>query len=272
MDRDWLDLGAGAGLKYRYEAPSGDSGKTFVCFNPLTGDLDLWDGEIGPALRAAGHGTLLWNLPGQEGSPAPADAALDDVLFTRAAAALVEAVGPVHPVHVGLSIGGLFAARAWLAGVPAEALVLVNTLRRPGPRLAAINDAVFRCAQVGGQAMIKDLLGPLLFNAGWLEAHRSEFFVEARYEPLAPDLGAYRLLSDSRSIDWDLPYEALSLPVLVVSGLKDRVFYDPEDVADCAARLPEGRRVDVPDSGHMLPLERPRALIDALLHFASAIL
>ena len=66
------------------------------------------------------------------------------------------------------------------------------------------------------------------------------------YEPLALDSGHYKLLAEAgRSGNWEIPYESLNLPVLVVTGLQDRVFLDLNDVDELFARLPNARRVDM---------------------------
>jgi pimeloyl-ACP methyl ester carboxylesterase len=80
------------------------------------------------------------------------------------AVVLLKQLQPTRPVLVGLSIGGLFAARAWIAGIAAEALVLINTLRKPSIRLQWIGDALVRAAEVGGLDLFRDLYLPLLMN------------------------------------------------------------------------------------------------------------
>ena len=54
------------------------------------------------------------------------------------------------------------------------------------------------------------------------------------------------------------------MPALVLSGLQDRVFFDAADVTALSARLPHAERIDLPDVGHLVPMERPRAVVDAL--------
>ena len=75
-------------------------------------------------------------------------------------------------------------------------------------------------------------------------------------------------IHEALDVDWEIPYESLHLPVLVVTGLQDRVFLDLNDVDELFARLPNGRRVDMHDAGHLIPMERPEALAEALLDFA----
>ena len=62
-----LELSPGNTLNYELIAPR-DHGATFVFFNALSGDKDMWSAAVGDALRAAGHGLLLYNLRGQAGS------------------------------------------------------------------------------------------------------------------------------------------------------------------------------------------------------------
>jgi pimeloyl-ACP methyl ester carboxylesterase len=151
--------------------------------------------------------------------------------------------------------------------------VLINTLRREGPRLKWIGDALVRAAEVGGLDLFRDLFLPLLMNNDWLATNRSNFLKpEPEYASLPPESGHYKLLSEAgREADWELPYERLNLPVLVVTGLQDHVFLEPNVVDDLFSRLPRGRRIDMPDAGHLIPAERPEALADNLLSFAKEV-
>ena len=263
-------LGPQDSLYYEYEAPKAESGFTFIFFNALTGDTNNWETIIGPRLREAGHGTLAYNLRGQANSKFSPGLKLDVDLIVGDAIGLLDEIKPPRPIMVGLSIGGLFAARVWLKGAEALGLVLINTLRREGPRLKWIGDALVRAAEVGGLDLFRDLFLPLLMNEEWLEINRSGFLkLHAEYTALSPESGHFKLLSKAgREADWDLPYERLNLPVLVVTGLQDHIFLDPNVVKDQYSRLPQGRRVDMPDAGHLLPAERPEALADNLMYFA----
>lgn len=268
-----LELGPNDQLYYEHIPPSADRAATFVFFNALTSDTGAWESVIGPRVRAAGHGTLAFNFRGQSDSPFSADLTLDADLMAADAVKLLAATQPRRPVLVGLSIGGLFAARAHLAGAAAEALVLINTLRKDGPRLKWVGDALVRAVEVGGLDLFRDLFLPLLVNEEWQRANRGNFIApEAAYTPLASGHGHYKLLAEAgRTADWDLPYETLDLPTLVITGLQDHVFLEPAVVAELAARLPQGRRVDMPDAGHLIPAERPEALADHLIAFAKEV-
>jgi pimeloyl-ACP methyl ester carboxylesterase len=59
--------------------------------------------------------------------------------------------------------------------------------------------------------------------------------------------------------------------VLNVTGLQDRVFYEAEVVDHLFALLPDARREDWADCGHMVPLERPERLAESLARFGAEI-
>jgi 3-oxoadipate enol-lactonase len=264
-------LGPEDALAYEHRPPRAAAGVTFVFFNALTGDAASWDAVIGPALREQGHGTLLWNFRGQKDSPFGGPAAIGAAQIVADAVRLLEAERPARPVYVGLSIGGLFAAQAHLAGAACAGLLLINTLRRAGPRLEWVNAAVHRAALTGGGRLLQDLYLPLLAGPAWQAANRAGFLKDEAYEPLDPGSGTALLLAAGKGADWDLPYECLAVPVTVLSGLQDRVFFDPADVAELAARLPDALRVDLPDAGHLLTMERPEAITDACLALAQRV-
>ena len=265
-----LEIGPDEALHYVYAAAAGD-GATCVLVNALTSDASMWEAEVAPSLRAAGLGTLVYNLRGQPDSPVAPDRCLDADLIVGDLVRLLDHVAPARPILVGLSIGGLFAARAVLAGCQAEGLVLLNTLRRMGPRLAWFGDAMKKIVDIGGLELMGDLMAPFIVAEDRLAAMAPSRDDIAGYQPPDKASGAYRLLVDTQDADWDLPYEELTLPVWCLSGLQDRVFYDAADVRALAARLPDGRLIDIPEAGHMLPVECPAKVVDALLTFAGSL-
>ncbi len=268
-----FQLGPQDAIYYEHYAPTSSKGCSFVFFNALTGDTNTWESVIGPKLRSEGHGTLAYNLRGQSDSPFSPDLRLDVDLIVDDALKLIAEIKSIRPILVGLSIGGLFAARAWLQGAEALGLVLINTLRRDGPRLKWIGDALVRAVEIGGLDLFRDLFIPLLVNEEWLEDNRSNFLkLDRSYTPLDPGSGHYKLLAEAgRDADWDLPYEQLTLPTLVITGLQDHVFREREVIEDLFSRLPRGRRIDMKNAGHLIPNERPAALADLLLNFGKEI-
>ena len=268
-----LQLGSDDAIYYEHKAPAGPGGCTFVFFNALTGDTNTWESVIGPKLRDEGHGTLVYNLRGQTDSPFSPELRLDVDLIVDDALKLLAEVKPIRPILVGLSIGGLFAARAWLQGAEALGLVLINTLRKDGPRLRWIGDALVRAVEVGGLDLFRDLFLPLLVNEDWLDDNRSNFLKpDTTYTPLDTGSGHYKLLSEAgRDADWNLPYEQLTLPTLVITGLQDHVFREREVIEELFSLIPNGKLADMKTAGHLIPNERPAELTDMLLNFGKEI-
>ena len=269
----YLEIGPQDKLFYEHHPPADADRGSFVFFNALTADTTAWEAVIGPLLRDAGYGTLTYNLRGQTDSPFSPEIELSEKLIVDDAVRLLAEVSPVRPILVGLSIGGLFAARAWLAGTAASGLVLINTLRCEGPRLKWIGDALVRAVEIGGLPLFRDLFLPLLMGEDWLHKNRADFVLpDADYTALSPGSGHYKLLSEAgRHADWDIPYEKLRLPTLVITGLQDHVFLEKETVDALFARIPDGRRFDMPAAGHLIPAEQPAALAETLISFAKEI-
>jgi len=263
-----LELAPGNTLNYEL-IEAKDGGATFVFFNALSGDKEMWRAAVGEALQASGHGMLLYNLRGQAGS-ATTQEMIDTASIIEDAQALLNHVKPHRAIHVGLSIGGLFSLRTHLSGGSgrADGIVLINTLRKDSPRLSWINDAVVRAAETGGFDLMKDLYSPLLMNVEWQAENRSGFLNDQPYTPCPPDDRALMLLKSGATADWQINYEAIDIPVLSISGLQDRVFYNAQDVIELSARMPQCECLDMADAGHMIPVERPAKLADALIEFA----
>ena len=259
---------------YTYNPPTSDAGVTFVFFNALTGDFGMWEGEIGDALRDAGHGTLSFNFRGQAQSPIGRDVTIDAAQMTADSALVLEHVKPPRAVLVGLSIGGLFAIQAWLDGlkdVNVVGNVFVNTLRRDGPRLQWINDGMMRCVEVGGLDLMRDLFMPLITNEEFQATVRENFLTDAGYTALTPADNDFNLLAAGGPANWDLSYEKIDMPVLVLTGQQDRLFYVEQDVADRTARMPNATRIDMANAAHMLPAERPAEFAHVLVDFAAGL-
>jgi 3-oxoadipate enol-lactonase len=267
-----LQIDADNGLYYELDRPTTAGAPTFVFVNAITGDTSMWQAEIGPALRAAGFGTLCYNFRGQANSPYSADMKLDQGVIVGDLARIVTALEIDKPALVGLSIGGLFAANAYLQGLGAAGIVLINTLRRIGPRIDWMNAGTLRMMQVAGPNLMRDIMTPLIFGPKYLAAHRHEFLQpDTAYEPLPADSGPYNLITWMGAADWNIDYGKLDCPTLVLTGPHDRIFYDADVVDELFARLPNATRIDMPEAGHMLPVELPEAFVAALKEFAGSL-
>jgi len=243
-------------LAYVAAPPERAGAPSFVFVNALTGDTGAWEAAVAPALRQAGFGTISYNLRGQEGSRFAPDLALTDAVIVADLRRLID--------------GGPYAAKAVLAGQAAAGLVLLNTLRVIGPRIAWVNDAMTKLVAHGGVGLFLDALFPLLVNEEKVAQARPNF-LKGPYEPLDPAHGHMNLMRHAAETDWAIDWSALALPVLSITGLEDRVFLNRAVVDRLYAKLPDARREDWADAGHLLPQERPERLADSLARFGSEI-
>ncbi len=253
-----------------HHPPARAGAPTFVFVNALTGSTDAWETTVAPTLRAQGFGTLSYNFRGQTDSPFDPALELTDRVIVADLERLLAETRPALPILVGLSIGGLYAARAVLNGSGVKGLVLLNTLREIGPRIDWVNTAMARIVAHGGVGLFLDALFPLLVN-GDFAAKARDNFLKGDYAPLPPDHGHMNLMRNAAETDWTLDYSALALPVLVITGLQDRVFLDRDVVDRLYATLPDARREDWAEAGHLLPQEAPERLAASLARFATEI-
>jgi len=268
-------INSGNGLFNLHTEPLRPDAPTFVFVNALTGSTDHWEQVIAPALRGHGFGTLSYNFRGQTDSPYSPGMALTPTLIVDDLGHLLAGIAPQRPVLVGLSIGGLFAAQAIQAqairaGAAASGLVLLNTLREIGPRIAWVNDALPAIAAHGGVQLFMDAMFPLVVNQEFAAKARPNF-LKGGYQPMDPDHPHLNLMQHASAADWDINWSGLDLPVLNITGLQDRVFYEPEVFERLYATLPDARREDWADCGHMIPLERPERLAESLARFGAEI-
>lgn len=264
-----LQLDTSNSLYYEHHAVEGKPTVVFV--NALTGSTDHWEQVVAPACRDAGFGTLSYNMRGQVNTELGPDAVPDCDLIVADLQHLLRELSPHQPVLCGLSIGGLFAAKAALAGSDVKALILLNTLREIGPRLQWMNEGMMHVLDTGGFPLMLDMYLPLLTGENFHEAKRADHLKGAGYTAEDKNTGAYRLMKAAVKTDWDINYEKLGMPVLGIFGLQDRVFYDAAVVEKLAQRMPDYRQVDWQNAGHLLPLEVPEQLASAVVDFVSGL-
>lgn len=264
-----LDLSPGEALYYEYSAPTTKT-KTFVFVNSLTGGTAMWSGEICPRLQAAGYGTLCYNFRGQAETVFADDTDLTPALIVEDLGRLIGEVAPPNPILVGLSIGGLYAAQAYQAGLQSMVcgLVLINTLRKPSQRLAWINRSIVQLMKIGGGRLVRTANMPGLASPALLEKMWDTTFTGEAFEAPGKTDGLLRLMIGSLETDWDFAYEALNRPVLLLTGALDRVFRIEADIAELKARIPNAEEIRYENAGHIIPAEDPPRFCDDLMAFA----
>lgn len=243
-----------------------DDGPTVVLSHCWTGTRATW-ATVARRLALGGNRVVLYDQRGHGGSTsaeaAPAIPMLGDDLR-----AVLDATGARDAVLVGHSMGGMsvlsyagehpehFAAHA-------RAVVLVSTaarvLGRPVPsRLLnmALGEGLewTRRGRVG-RAMVRRSIGQ--------QARRSH--IDLTLEGFANTTPAARVgyLVAMAAMDLRTAIERVTVPATVLVGTRD-VLTPPRLSRQLAEALPDAELVVVPGAGHMLPLEEPDRIIDAI--------
>ena len=257
-----------AGGAVRYFASG--SGEPLLLVHGLGGSAANWV-EVLPSLVDRFR-CLVPDLPGHAGStPLPRRASVAD--FAAVAARVLEAEEAAGALVAGHSFGGLVALRlaqsrpALVRGLllmsPAgigsgtrlvQAVVLANTALRPG-RLAA----PFRFRYADRAWYRRALFRP------WFVSDADALSADATHGLLTGLRGHVDLKVAGRAMLADDPradLENVRCPVVLLWGARDAQL-PLDDAFEYARRLRARLRV-VSDCGHLVPVERPRACLDAL--------
>ena len=243
-------------IYYEYVEPK-DGGFTCVFVNALTGDVSAWNGFIGESVVKNKDGYLVYNFRGQAKSKFDRNLDLNDSLIVNDLVNLLNFIKPKNIVLIGLSIGGLYAAMSLLKGVQAVGLVLINTLRKPSERLNWINNAMANAVKFGGTSLILDMVMPMIASPKFLSKMKSNALKYENYLGLDDFDGVSKLMHGGYTTDWDFDWSKLNLPVLIMTGHYDKVFRIEDDINDLIKNVRNVRRIEVPECGHLIPIEDP---------------
>jgi (E)-2-((N-methylformamido)methylene)succinate hydrolase len=253
----------------------GGAGEPLLLLHGLAGSAANWV-EVLPELLER-YRVVAVELPGHAGSaPLPAGASTAD--FAAVAADVLEAEGAVPAFVAGHSFGGLVALR--LAGSrpdlvrglllvspagirtatrAAEAVVLASATVRPGRLVAP-----FRHRWAGRAWYRRALFRPwFVSDAVAMTPEAAHGLLEAQGQHADTKVAGRAMIADD-------PREALdqvSCPAVVLWGARDRQL-PLEDAFEYARRLRAKLRL-VADCGHLVIVERPHAVVDALAELAA---
>jgi len=204
------------------------------------------------------------NLPGHGGSgPDPLETISE---YASWLGNQVRAIGPDPVTLVGHSMGSLIALETAARNVDMVAgLVLVATaaeMRVPTDLLEAARNKDTTAA-----AMLIKLSLPRHRGYGrpkdWIIRMSGEFLTAAESGVLAADLEACDTYRDTVAMA-----ERVRCPTLLILGEKD-VMTRPSAAQPLAAALADARIIVVEKAGHMLPLETPDGVTEAISLFSS---
>jgi len=241
-------------------APDLSRGDTVVCLHGAGGNGGLFSDLLGALVES--HSPLSFDQPGH-GRSGGLDSLGSVERMSAFTGALLARFGVERAVLVGHSMGGLVALQHALespAGV--RALVLVGT----AARIEVPDEFVEQMRRVTEGKDRRMFRREIYSPASAPEVMRRGFMEDLKTDPRAT-LGD---LLAARDFDARERLGEIRVPTLVIAG-EDEV----EGLRKAAEALESGiagaRRVEIPKAGHMLPIEQPQALADAIAGFLAEI-
>lgn len=213
--------------------------------------------EMIPALAAAGHRVLAIELPGYGLSEKPRDHRKYTTRYMSEAVALAaDKLGVKRFAMVGHSMGGKIALDEAVRGAPGlERMVLINAVglgvvpivRLLRPLAPAIVD------RVTPRLVTRGLVRAILNVAFTTDGRPTARDVEEYWAPSQDDGYARACRATLHNADWsrtsDDDLRAIRIPVLVITGLKDRLV---QRAGTRAELIPSARIVNIPEGGHIV--------------------
>ncbi|MBV9346488.1 MAG: alpha/beta fold hydrolase [Pseudolabrys sp.] len=249
---------AEAALNYRLEGARGD---WLVLVHEIGGSLETWTAVV-PAL-ARRFRVLRYDQRGAGGSARIAGDFRIETQVDDLRALITQVAAP--PCHIaGVAIGAAIAVR--LAATELELVKsLVLACPAPGVSAARIDYLEQRAAEVerDGMAAVAE---NSLANSYPEELREPEIFRAYRERFLANDPRSYAAINRGFArFDATPDLARLRCPALVLAGTKDRL-RPPDFVRGVAAQIPGAHYAEI-ESGHIMPVQKPDAMIEAMLGF-----
>lgn len=273
------------GRRVRY-VDIGEGAFGFVCIHGLGGCWQHYS-ELLPSLARLGRAIAL-DLPGFGASQMPAQPITLE-FFADTAAALAHEVGLDRVIVIGHSMGGPIALRfanrhsalaanlILLAGTVETfskllALREITRIAREQPAdTAAIYTEVLTCG-LPMPGPVKRAIAEhtsLRRAALWPYAHRPALLQPGTVATILAGAGARGALPTARAIGRSHPYrglEQIHCPILSIGGAHDRIV-PVANLESFDRNAPTARTVLLEDTGHLVMLERPRAVMEQVDRF-----
>jgi len=229
---------------------------TLIFIHGSGGDHTLWQGQVDALIGVAN--TLALDLPGHGASRGPGGAPIPEL--AGVVAGFLEDLQAPRPIPCGLSIGGaivlqmLIDRSSSLAGG-----VLVGT----GARLRVLPEIIAMIET--NYAGFVDMLGQFGASAKTEPARLQPVCAAAAACPPAVTAGDFKACDRFDVMD---RLDRINQPVLVISAEDDRL--TPPKYSDYLEKNIRGcQRVHIQDAGHLVPIEQPAALNQALMAFVA---
>lgn len=242
----------------------GGTGRPLLLLHGVGGSAWLWHG-LGPDLAGAGT-VVAMDLRGYGPSQWPGGEHCTTADHARDVGAVAAALGWDEFDVVGFSWGALVGLAVAASGAPVRRLVMIDLPPASGRSdtdipgfeddFASLADAVAAQQQAAPNA-IPDLVA---LYAGFGTRPEPGGRLRRDHDPFFLQRWLFR--NDDR---WD-ELAAVTQPILVVRAANSPILA-PDTAAAMVAAARGARLVEIPDTGHLIPLEQPAALTAAILDF-----
>lgn len=190
-------------------------------------------------------------------------------------AAVLDALGVDEPaVLCGLSMGGYVAFQFWRRHARRlKALVLCDTRSQADtPEVKANRRQTAERVLAEGPAFLAESMAERLF-AAQTRASRPQVVAAVREMILGADPRGVAAAAEGMALRPDMTAELaeIKMPVLVIVGCEDAIS-PPEEMRQMAAAIRGAELVEIPQAGHMAPMENPAAVNQAIREFLDAII
>ena len=234
-------------------------------------DHTMWQWQIDDL--AKDYRVIAPDLRGFGRSPAASgEVAMEQ--FADDLAVLLDVLGVTEPVvFCGLSLGGYIAWQFWRRHrARLAALILCDTRALADPpevaqgRLATAERVLAEGVSLLPETMLQRLFAPVTFT------QQPELIAATRRVMLkTPAAGAAAALRGmARRPDFTSQLGEINVPTLVVCGERDAIVTVSE-MRVIAACIAGAQFVEIPDAGHLAPLEKPASVNAAIRAFLAAV-
>lgn len=263
-----LTVAAHDGVELAVTVAGPDDGPTVVLAHCWMGSRRLW-AEVAQALADDGHRVVLYDQRGHGDSACPdRPPTIDDLAHDLRA--VLDAVGVERATFAGHSMGGM-TIQAYAAEHPehfaarAEGVVLVATAARVLGRALPATMVELLMGEGRSEWSRRGRLGYRVAR-GSLGAGARPEHVRLTLEGMVGTPGVVRagFLSAMSTMDLRTGNRTIAVPTTVIVGQRDRLT-PPRLARQLAASIEGSRLVVLPRVGHMLPLEAPEDVLDAIL-------
>jgi len=241
----------------------------FVHGFPL--DHTMWSAQV--AALSPHYRTIVPDLRGF-GVSSPTSGTASMRLFADDLATILEQLEVNQPVVLcGLSMGGYVAWQFWRHYADRlRGLVLCDTKASADTAEAAAGRHKLAAAVIAnGQSAASEAMLPKLFAPGTAES-KPELIERTRqmFERAQPESIAAALRGMAERPDATPWLAEIKLPTLVIVGAHDAIT-TADEMRTMAGKIAGAEFVEVPDAGHMSPMERPDVVNPALEKFLARV-